>query len=87
MDEGKLNQMLDTATGEALYATCSQEMLWALLIKSGIISKEQAREALDHALYVLEKARETRPGGGPGAIDHARSRLSGMIQKLSDAKT
>jgi len=82
MEEKQLNEMLDTATGEAMYAAFSQAALWALLVRKGIISKNEAKDTIDHILLILEKAREARLGGGPGAIDHARSRLEALLRQI-----
>jgi hypothetical protein len=73
--------MLDTATGEAVYASMSPAALWVLLVRKGVISQD-AKDTIDHTLLVLERARETRPDGGPRALDHARERLEALLRQV-----
>ena len=81
--EPELVQLLDNAMGEGIFSAMNWMVLWPLLINSGVVARKQVCDALDMALLTLEKNQETRPGGGPGAIVYARSRLEALIRQLS----
>lgn len=87
MDEERLAKTLDAATGEAVFAAFGQSALWILLVKKGVISHSEAAAVIDHTLLLLERARGQHqgPDSGPGAIDHARSRLEGLLASLRSA--
>ena len=73
--------------GEALYAAMAVDRLWFLLVHKGLITSEEAKEALDQALYVLERSdAKTSKVFGLKATQHVRTRLESMVEHLSMLK-
>ena len=78
----KTNQALDAATGEALQCSILLSAVLTKLVQKGILETQEVADLADVALLVLEKHRADVQGG-PGAIDHARSRLEATISMFS----
>lgn len=67
--------------GEALYAGLSQATLWGLLVQKGVVSREEAHEALDAALIFVEQSL-LRNEPSAVAIGHVRARLESLLRNI-----
>ena len=76
MDEEEIARLHNTALGEALYASTLAQSAFVIAVKA--LSPEQVVTMIDGMLLVLEKG-QSKVGGGPGAVEHARARLEGLL--------
>jgi len=85
MDE-EMAIALNATTGEALFSSLLITSIIAKLVQKGVLSRSEVQEMVDDVLLSLERFRAT-VAGGPGAIDHARSRLEALLAYYSPTQT
>jgi hypothetical protein len=77
-----IRRALESANGEAMYASLVLTTLIEVLIQNGALSREQVVHVADSAALILEKHRATIPNAA-GTVDHARTRLEQLLKSHS----
>ncbi|MCK8785087.1 hypothetical protein M0638_11900 [Roseomonas sp. NAR14] len=73
------------AAGEVIYAGFSQYALWTLMIRKGLITREEAVDALGTTIEMMEGHREAAPSPDhAAALDQAQMRTESLIRALQD---
>jgi hypothetical protein len=77
-----IRRALESANGEAMYASLTLAALIEVLIQNQALSREQVVHIADSVALVLERHRATVPNAS-GSVDHARSRLESLLKSHS----
>jgi len=76
MDEAKV------ALAEGVMSSLLLGALITHFIEKGILTRDDAINLADSTLYVFEQHRASANSPSPDVIDHARSRLEGLIERF-----
>jgi hypothetical protein len=71
-----------TVLGEALYAALLAPSILVLLVRRGVIPREEAIALVDNAMLALERRQAVLEGADAAAVAHTRSRLESLLRRL-----